>query len=65
MAAARMQRWALILSAHDYSIEYKKAAHHANADGPSRLPLLVEDKDKEDAVVVFYLRQNGNTTSQL
>lgn len=33
MAAARMQRWALLLSAHDYTIEYRKGSLHANADG--------------------------------
>ncbi|XP_066512237.1 NLR family CARD domain-containing protein 3-like [Hoplias malabaricus] len=36
MAATRMQRWALLLSAHNYTIEYRKGALHANADGLSR-----------------------------
>ena len=38
LAAARMQRWSLILSAYDNKIEYRKSADHANADGLSRLP---------------------------
>ena len=39
MAAARLQRWALLLSAYNYSIEFKPTQQHANADGLSRLPL--------------------------
>lgn len=57
MAAARMQRWALILAAHDYVLEYKKAALHANADGLSRLPLPVTHTEKTDTVDVFYAAQ--------
>ena len=39
LAAARLQRWALLLSAYDYQTEYKTTTAHANADGLSRLPL--------------------------
>ena len=39
MAAARLQRWALLLSAYIYTIEFKPTQQHANADGLSRLPL--------------------------
>ena len=39
LAAARMQRWALILAAYQYDIEYRATAKHANADCMSRLPL--------------------------
>ena len=39
LAAARLQRWALLLSAYNYSIKYKPTQHHGNADGLSRLPL--------------------------
>ena len=39
LAAARMQRWALLLSAHNYKLEYRPTQAHGNADGLSRLPV--------------------------
>ena len=39
MASARMQRWALLLSGYNYTINYKPGEAHANADSLSRLPL--------------------------
>ena len=39
MASARLQRWALLLSAYDYDIRYRPGKSHANADTFSRLPL--------------------------
>ena len=39
LASARLQRWALTLSAYDYTITYKPGKEHANADSLSRLPL--------------------------
>ena len=39
LAAARLQRWALILAAHQYEIKYRQGSKHANADALSRLPL--------------------------
>ncbi|XP_039519644.1 uncharacterized protein K02A2.6-like [Pimephales promelas] len=56
LAASRMQRWALLLSAHTYEIRYRKAEQHGNADGLSRLPLPVtcpESKQKDN----FYFEQ--------
>ena len=38
LAAARMQRWALVLSAYDYDLEYRRSEEHLNADALSRLP---------------------------
>ena len=39
MASSRIQRWALILSAYNYSVAYRPGKDHANADVFSRLPL--------------------------
>ena len=38
-AAARLQRWALLLAGYQYEIQFKPTQKHANADGLSRLPL--------------------------
>ena len=39
LASARIQRWAHLLSAYDYSMAYRPGSDHANADLLSRLPL--------------------------
>ncbi|KAJ8348953.1 hypothetical protein SKAU_G00275420 [Synaphobranchus kaupii] len=62
LAASRMQRWALLLSAHDYDIKYRKSDLHANADGLSRLPLPVNHSEPFHAsrppqAGIFYFRQ--------
>ena len=50
LAAARMQRWALVLSAYDYEIEYKRSEDHANCDALSRLPHEDSPVGREGAV---------------
>jgi len=39
LAAARLQRWALLLAGYSYTIKFKPTSSHSNADGLSRLPL--------------------------
>ena len=50
IAAARMQRWALLLSAYNYSIEFRPTTAHANADGLSHLPLGTRHPASTDSV---------------
>ena len=40
-ASGRIQRWALILAAYQYSLEFRPTGRHGNADAMSRLPLPV------------------------
>ena len=59
LAAARMQRWALILSAYNYDIRYRKSADHANADGMSRLPVQSDlgSASEEDVFQFSYVNE--------
>ena len=36
---ARLQKWAIILIAYQYDLEFRSTKAHSNADGFSRLPL--------------------------
>ena len=50
LAAARLQRWALILAAYQYKLLYRKSNDHANADAPSRLPSGNSKEGEEPSV---------------
>ena len=50
LAAARLQRWALLLASYTYEIEYKSSQRHSNADALSRLP-LPQAEPKYDSMV--------------
>ena len=54
MAAARIQRWAIVLSAYDYHIVYCQSEKHGNADGLSRVPLS-ETKDSGTEAMSAYI----------
>ena len=45
LAAARLQRWALLLAGYNYRIVFRPTQAHANADSLSRLPLPNSEKD--------------------
>ncbi|KAL5503240.1 hypothetical protein EMCRGX_G010160 [Ephydatia muelleri] len=60
-AASRLQRQALFLSTHSYSIKYRGTTQHSNADALSWLPVSTEEdsheiEDPED-VDFFMLKQ--------
>ena len=55
MASARLQRWELLLSAYDYSIQYWPGKRHANADTFSRLPLsMTRLRPRRQATPYYY-----------
>ena len=54
LAASRMQRWALLLSAHQYDIKYRWSDQHQNADGLSRLPLPVTHTEPTQAEIFYF-----------
>lgn len=57
LAAARLQRWAILLSAYQYDIVHRSTDKHANADCLSRLPLPVSSKSEDDEEVKLINQQ--------
>ena len=44
-SAARIQRWAIILTTYNYELVYRPGVQNGNADGMSRLPIEGKDSD--------------------
>eukprot|EP00117_Sycon_ciliatum_P041979 scpid19977/ scgid1158/ Retrotransposable element Tf2 155 kDa protein type 1 len=59
MTVARLQRYAMFLAGHDYTIMYRQTDKHCNADGLSRLPVgnPPAPDTAEEAVNMFYMDQ--------
>ncbi|XP_054284883.1 uncharacterized protein K02A2.6-like [Macrosteles quadrilineatus] len=55
MAAARLQRWALILSAYDLEVRYRKGVDVPHADALSRLPLAEAEPIELEANFVSHV----------
>ena len=67
-AAARIQRWALLLAAYDYTLKYRKGCLNGNADALSRLPriaLLCEVSDIVNRVHMIELAHSPVTASEV
>lgn len=56
LVASRLQRWALLLSAHSYNIKYRKTDLHCNPDGLFRFPLPIT-KPKPNTTDIFYFKE--------
>lgn len=59
MASARMQRWALILSGFNYSVQYIKGDSN-HADGLSRMPQCVHSKDSQEVNYINFIESKEN-----
>ncbi len=59
VAAARLQRWAILLSAYQYDLEFRPTGAHGNADAFSRLPLPTCGPEDDCSVLatIFSLSQ--------
>ena len=68
VAASRLQRLAITLSAYDYKVHYQPSAQHGNADALSRLPLdhneSVERDEEEEIVCAIEEQQLDNLPLQ-
>ena len=47
IAASRLQRWAIQLSAYQYEIKYRSSKQNANADAFSRLPSEIKSENRD------------------
>lgn len=53
LAMTRLQRWAMTLSAYNYSLVFKRSAENAEADCFSRLPVNTLEEEPKEGLFVF------------
>ena len=59
VAAARLQRWALLLAAYNYDIEFRSTKEHGSVDALSRLPLQDSLMKKNKKTVRYTYMQHS------
>lgn len=59
LAASRIQRWALLLSAYNYVVKYRSTKEHTNADALSRLPFKHQSVGCADSTTDLKLKCFG------
>ncbi|XP_054272632.1 uncharacterized protein K02A2.6-like [Macrosteles quadrilineatus] len=57
LAAARLQRWALILSTYNFEVRYRKGSEVSHADALSRLPLPMDESLELEANCVAHVEE--------
>ena len=62
LASSRIQRWALTLGAHSYTIHYQKGKENVCADAMSRLPVKTQVINPPKAIELIHLMEYLNTT---
>lgn len=67
MASGRIQRWALTLSAYDYTLVHKAGKDHGNADALSRLPVPTMHEEtpvpEETVLLMSYFEKDAPVTA--
>lgn len=62
MASARLQRWALLLGAYSYTIQYKPGRENVTTDALSRIPIFERPEEIPVPGEMIMLVENLNTT---
>lgn len=58
IAASRLQRWSIILSAYQYEIRYIESKKNCNADALSRLPISTHSNKEIDHGHIYYINES-------
>ena len=65
IVAARLQRWAIILAAYNYTLEYRSTKMMGNADALSRLPVDVAPEEFESNILLVESQNTPIKASQV
>ena len=57
LTGAQFQRWAILLAAYRYEVEFWSTTKHCNADGLSRLPLATPESEEVTSAALVNLMQ--------